>query len=218
MRLLAGLEAEHALIEQVLGAFRTYVRRRLDGTADREAGARFVRFFRVFVGGYHHDREEVVLFPALARDAALPADRGPIEAMLAQHHALARQLDALAGLLDGALNGPDERAATEALSRAHAHGLWRHIDAENTVMFPESAIRLARAGVHELPERDLTDDEASARADGERLVGEYPPVHDATALRGEGCVVCPSFGTTCDGVEREWWNEFEWEEFADHLG
>lgn len=218
MRLIAGLEAEHVLIEQVLGALRTYVQQRLHAGADREAGARFVRFFRVFVGGYHHDREELVLFPALVREAGLPSDRGPIASFLAQHHELARQLTTLAALLDGPLASVEERRAVDELSRDYAHGLWRHIDAENSVLYPESTARLARAGVYELPERDMSDDEVAARADGERLVAAYPPVHDATALRGEGCVVCPSFGTTCDGVEREWWNESEWDEFADHLG
>jgi hypothetical protein len=31
-------------------------------------------------------------------------------------------------------------------------------------------------------------------------------------VRGGGCVLCPSYGITCDGLEREWWTELEWEE------
>jgi hypothetical protein len=36
-------------------------------------------------------------------------------------------------------------------------------------------------------------------------------------MRGDGCVFCPAFTTSCRGVEHEWWNEWEWEEFEDHL-
>lgn len=213
MRLLAELEAEHALIDQALGALRTYVRTRLDGADDRAPAARFVRFFRTFVGGYHHDREELVLFPALARELALPVERGPIAAMLTQHHELAAQLDALAVLLDGALDSVAERTVAEALSKAYAERLWQHLDAENSVLFPESASRLGRAGVYELPTREPSDDEAAARADGEQLVREFPPVYDPSVLRGEGCIMCPSFGVSCDGIEHEWWNESEWSDF-----
>jgi hypothetical protein len=29
--------------------------------------------------------------------------------------------------------------------------------------------------------------------------------------------MCPAFVDTCRGLEHEWWNESEWEEFEDHL-
>jgi hypothetical protein len=32
-------------------------------------------------------------------------------------------------------------------------------------------------------------------------------------VRGDGCVICPSYGVTCEGLEREWWNAHEWDEF-----
>jgi hypothetical protein len=31
-------------------------------------------------------------------------------------------------------------------------------------------------------------------------------------------MMCPAYGPRCGGVEREWWNENEWDEFADHIG
>ena len=84
-------------------------------------------------------------------------------------------------------------------------------------MLPESEKRLRRVGVLELAGRAPTAEEAAARDGGERLVLRYPPTSDHAAIRGEGCVVCASYGVDCDGVEREWWNESEWEEFPDHL-
>jgi hypothetical protein len=58
----------------------------------------------------------------------------------------------------------------------------------------------------------MTDLEQEAHAFGTTLLATYPPLHDAEAVRGGGCVLCPSYGTTCDGLEREWWTDLEWEE------
>ncbi len=218
MKLADDLAADHEVIERVVGAFRTYVGRRIAGKATADDARRFFRFFRVFAGGYHHEREESAFFPALTVDIGLPADRGPIAALLTQHQELARCLDELEPLLAPRDLDPATHAAIEMLSTRYAHALWRHIDAENTVLLPESVARLRRASVLELVSRKPTDDEIAARDDGKLLVHDYPPTHDPTALRGEGCVVCPSYGITCEGVERTWWNDWEWEEFADHLG
>jgi hypothetical protein len=42
-------------------------------------------------------------------------------------------------------------------------------------------------------------------------------VHEPNVLRGDGCVMCPAFVDNCRGLEHEWWNEWEWDEFEDHL-
>ena len=78
-------------------------------------------------------------------------------------------------------------------------------------------MRLKQANVLELGGRAPTAEELAAR-DGGKLLAERWPFVPGDGVRGEGCVVCPSYGTTCRGVEAEWWNESEWEEFSDHLG
>ena len=85
------------------------------------------------------------------------------------------------------------------------------------MLLPEAEERLRRVNVRELAGREPSPDQLAARETGVRLVARYAPSDDPGAARGEGCVVCPSFGVDCEGVEREWWNEFEWEEFSDHL-
>lgn len=218
MRLIDELRAEHVLIERVAGSLRTFVHRRARGEVDPRAGDAFLRFFRGFSGGYHHAREENTLFPALVGKLELPRDRGPVAALLEQHHEMARTLEEMAPLLAGGPAPPDRPEALDDLARRYAHALWQHIDAENSVLFPESEERLRRAAVLELPDRPPTEAEAAARSEGERLVQLYPPAFDPEAIRGEGCVVCPSFGSTCGGVEREWWNDWEWEAFGDQRG
>jgi len=98
------------------------------------------------------------------------------------------------------------------------HALWHHIDAENSVLFPECEPRLRRNGVVDLPSRGMTPDESQALEAGRALVARYPPPSDPGVMRGEGCIMCPAFGVTCRGLEREWWNEWEWDEFEDRMG
>jgi hemerythrin-like domain-containing protein len=217
VRLLDELKAEHDLIEKMLGSLQTFVDLRVRGEGDPADAPAFLAFFRLYAAGYHHAREEDVLFPALVKEAELPEAKGPVPALIAQHQAMAAMLGEVAPLLGAQLAGEGERARLVECATRYTRALWAHIDAENSVMLPESEKRLRRVGVLELDGRGPTVEEAAARDAGERLVLRYPPANDHAAVRGEGCVVCPSYGVDCDGVEREWWNESEWEEFPDHL-
>ncbi len=211
MRLIDDLRAEHEVIERVLGSLRTYLERRARGDGAPSAGEGFLRFFRLWAGGYHHAREEETLLPALEKHLELAPRTGPVFSIADQHRKMEATLAGLAPLL--LLESPtrDEAGSLVTLFTVYSHALLVHIDAENSVLLPESDERLRRAGVHELPARDATPEELAARAEGERLATLFPPSHDPSALRGEGCVICPSYGTTCGGVEREWWNESEWD-------
>jgi hemerythrin-like domain-containing protein len=217
VQLIQDLHAEHELIEQVLGSLRTFVDQRLHGEGNPSDGARFVRFFRLFAGEFHHAREEHTLFAALRERADLP-ERGPIAALTADHRRLGALLTQLGELCAREAFDPPDAERLRALAVEYSHGLWHHIDAENSVLFPESESRLLKKGVRELPSRAMTGAERSAKADGEGLLARYPPLFDPTAVRGEGCVSCRAFGEDCGGLEREWWNEWEWEEFEDRLG
>lgn len=217
MQLLDELTTEHALIERVLGSLRGFVELRARGEGDPLDGLQFVRFFRDYAGRYHHDREENLLFAALVERAELPAHRGPLAVMTADHADLAILLDRLEPLLKATTLDTEASRKLQDLARAYSHALWHHIDAEDSVLFPESAARFRRAHVLELPSRPPTSEEQEACFCGERMVEKYPPIRDREILRGDGCVHCPAFGTTCRGLEREWWNEWEWEEFEDTM-
>lgn len=214
MRLVDELAIEHERIEKVAGAFRTYARRRAARQAPREDGVRFIEFFRRYAGEFHHAREEEVLFAALREGTELPVDRGPIAAIVEDHRRMAELLDRLAPLAAGE---DGHEAEILELTLRYTEELWHHIDAETSVLFPESVVRLRRHGVAELEGRDPTAEEAAAGADGEALLVSYPPTAEPGVLRGDGCIACPSYERTCRGLEREWWNEWEWEEFEDHL-
>ena len=205
MQFIAGLREDHDLIERVAGAFLTFAATLSSNPRAAEDAARFARFFTEFAGHFHHAREEDTLFRALHERAGLPVE-GPIAALTADHRRLADILGSIRRRLDA------------ALIREYVYGLWRHIDAENSVLLPEGEARLRKQGVRELAGRPPTPSELAARDEGLALLSLYPPtLDDAAALRGDGCVCCPMMTVSCAGLEHAWWSEHEWDEFQDHL-
>ncbi len=217
MQLIDDLEREHDLIDRLVGSLRTYVDQRARGEGDPADGPRFIRFFRLFAGGFHHAKEEETLFPALQARADLP-ESGPIAMLRGDHARMAAVLGEMEPLIGSALGDQADRDRLHRLAFEYSHAMWHHIDAENSVLFPESEGRLKKNGVTELPSRAMTEGEHAAKLEGEQLLARYAPMSDPEIIRGDGCVSCPGFGERCRGLEHEWWNESEWEEFQDHLG
>ena len=217
MQLIEDLRAEHELIERVLGSLRAFVTARLAGEGDTADGPRFMAFFRLYAGDFHHEKEEAVLFRALVDQAEIPAERGPVAALTGEHRRMGLILMALEAQLAAPLNTEADGQALQSLAVEYSHALWRHIDAENSVLFPEGQERLRRFHIRELPSRPMTDPERRAHATGLALVETYPPQHDPTVHRGDGCVACPSYGTACEGLEREWWTDLEWEDMWERM-
>jgi len=218
MQLIEDLRAEHELIEQVVGSLRAFVTARLAGQGEPTDGARFLAFFRRYAGDFHHEKEETILFRALADKAELPANRGPIAALTTEHRRMEGLLAAMEKLLGDPLMAEEKRQRLLALAKEYSHALWRHMDAENSVLFPEGQERLRRFHVRELPSRPMTGEEALAQAAGLALVAIYPPQYDPEVHRGDGCIACPSYGTTCEGLEHEWWTDLEWEDNRERMG
>jgi len=111
-----------------------------------------------------------------------------------------------------------DRARVKELAVDYSRSLWHHIDAENSVMFPEGEEKLRRFHIRELDSRPPTAEEMAARDAGLELLAAYPPFHDPEVMRGDGCVACPSYGITCDGLEHEWWTDLEWDDMRQRMG
>jgi hemerythrin-like domain-containing protein len=215
MSLIQELRDEHVVIERTLGALRTYVEARLAGNGDPADAEAFLSFFRLFAGRYHHAREEDTLFPALLEHLPIRPDSGPVRSLFDQHASMAKTLEEVAPLL---VSSAGQGGRLLDLSTRYRRDLLAHIDAENSVLLPESEARLFRAGVPVLAGRPPDAEERAAREGVERLFALYPPSVDSGAIRGEGCVICPSYGLTCEGLEREWWTEQEWDDFRERDG
>ncbi len=204
MRLLEEMAEEHRLVDRASGSLIRFAEMALASKTNPGDVADFVHFLRVFVGGYHHEREEQVLFPALVERAEVPADRGPIPVMLADHRASAAMVDEL----EAAAADP---VIAAGVARRLAHHLWEHADKEDSVLFPEAEQRLMRGGVADLEGRPPTAEEEAARELGEQLTERFPPLDDPDVVRGDGCVACSAYAVTCGGIEKEWWNDWEHE-------
>ena len=202
MLLFDELTNEHELVDRVAGSLIRFAERAREGATSEEDVTDFVEFFRVFVAGFHHEREERTLFSALVERAEVPADRGPLPAIEADHRA------ALA-LVDEFEESAGDRDRAAGVARRLAHHLWEHVDKEDSVLLPESVDRLRRNGVTRLEGREPTEDEAAARELGEELTRRFPPLDDPEIVRGDGCIACSAFGETCGGIESEWWNTWE---------
>ena len=134
------LSSEHRVIERVIAA--------LDAAADRlEAGDAVrpgffldaTRFIRSFADGYHHGKEEEVLFATMARNG-MPTDDGPIGVMLFEHDR-ARELTAGLGKAAERWAGGDRDVADTLADYARAYGelLTQHIYKEDNILFPMAA-------------------------------------------------------------------------------
>ncbi len=139
------LSAEHRVIARVIAA--------LDAAADRlDAGFAVrpgflqdaVRFLRDFADGYHHAKEEGVLFVALV-EAGMPAQAGPVAVMLHEHDRARALTAALAAAVRRYAAGESGLAAeVAATGREYGALLAQHIRKEDGILFPMAA--------HMLPE------------------------------------------------------------------
>jgi hemerythrin-like domain-containing protein len=134
------LSSEHRVIERVVAA--------LDAAADRLEAGEVVRpgffldatrFIRNFADGYHHGKEEEVLFATMARNG-MPTDDGPIGVMLFEHDR-ARELTAGLGKAAERWAGGDRDVADTLADYARAYGelLTQHIYKEDNILFPMAA-------------------------------------------------------------------------------
>lgn len=212
MRIVEGLQHEHRLIEQVAGSLVTFAES-ADGLADRAAVLEaFCTFFAEYADAHHHAKEEDILFRALL-DVDLP-EKGPIALLRAEHAANREAIDRLRALGAADRFGDAEFAA---LARHYCAHLWEHIDKEDSVLFPEIEVRLRLEQVRldrELDALEEKSDVSALIALGESLIARFVPRTQLPGVfRGEACPACRHYGDTCEGIEREWWSENEWDTF-----
>jgi hemerythrin-like domain-containing protein len=115
---------------------------RLKDDADPRDLSGFVRFFQGFVEGWHHAKEEGLLFPAMV-EAGFPRDSGPVAVMEAEHLEGRRLTHRLAEYaVRPAEWTPDDRGRVATLARAYLQCLRAHLQKEEAVLFPMVQARL----------------------------------------------------------------------------
>ncbi len=152
-KLLKVLVAEHDRILAVMVAFTDFAA--MHAQEDPEARptlARFVQFLREYVDGWHHAKEEDLLFEVMVR-GGFPRDTGPIGCMLREHDLGRGHVRALGALAKGEDPfNPTELALLAELVVGHARVLVPHIGKENQVLYPMAARLLSPEAVEALDE------------------------------------------------------------------
>lgn len=132
------LMAEHRQIESVLGALMAAVERGRNGEPLPLAGfEEAARFIRGYADGLHHEKEEKVLFTAMA-EAGMPIDGGPLGVML-HEHVVGRTF--VKEMVEGVSAMRADRNALEAVlapAEGYAQLLGSHIMKEDRILYPMS--------------------------------------------------------------------------------
>lgn len=116
---------------------------------DVDDAVALVGFLKEFADKCHHGKEEGILFPALEK-AGIPGEGGPIGVMLQEHErgrALIREMD------QAIRKRPADPAAFAKAVDSYVQLLSRHIEKENTVLFPMGERALSREELDAIYER-----------------------------------------------------------------
>lgn len=131
------LKDEHKgikLMLQILGKICEQLEARIEINADHLE--KIIDFFKVFVDQCHHGKEENLLFPAM-EDAGIPREGGPIEVLLLEHEQGRKYVrimnEALGNYWEDA---SDTSSSLVVNSRSYIDLLTKHIEKEDTVLFP----------------------------------------------------------------------------------
>ncbi len=208
INLIAALREEHDFIDQAMGSLYHWSLKGRE--ADPGARKLWVEFLLHYVHEFHHQREEEMLFTTLVSKLELRPDNGPIRILREEHEQELELARELAQAEDG-----DEIAKIAVEIARH---VWEHLDKENSVAFAEGNERLVRLGIRSLDDREMTPVEAAARKAVETLIERWSPMDDPDHIRGDGCMPCYAYGESCGGVEKEWWNQWDWERMDNFQG
>jgi len=206
--LIRELREEHEIVDRVVSSLYHWAHE--GQKEDPGARARYISFFRIWVQGFHHEREEETLFPTLIRELDLKPDNGPIRVLMEEHEGEKKVI--------ADLEKAEAGSAVLDAARELAHLLWEHVDKENSVVFAEGNERLVRSGLRDLKAREPNPGEMASMEDALKLVERWTPWDDEEHVRGDGCMACPAYGVSCGGIEVEWWNQWEWERHDSYQG
>lgn len=154
---------EHRVIERAIAALERAVQRLEQGeTIDSSFFIDSTDFIQGFADGCHHQKEEGVLFEALAA-AGMPTDAGPIAVMLHEHEEGRRYTRAMREAAQRMHEDDDAVVALITSARSYAALLREHIHKEDNVLFPmaETVIPREQQVAVETEFAKLTETEAS---------------------------------------------------------
>ncbi len=131
------LRDEHRVIERVLNAMASEALR-MD--VEQQVNADFVRsavtFFNEYVDGFHHLKEETILYPMLEK-AGLPRGNSPVDSALSEHIDERALMTAITDAVDETAVGQSDAVQRLAIGmRTFVMLVRRHIEQEENMIYP----------------------------------------------------------------------------------
>ena len=218
MKIVDRLMEEHRLIEKAVGSFVTFTRAYENKKTNLKPLKDYAEFFRDYIDSYHHGKEEEFLMPAFVTNE-IALDSPPIQMIYDEHNANKEIINSLVELSKKDNLETTELEKMKAYALSYCAGIWEHIDKEDSVLFEEVKSRFSGGLKKELDVKlDIFEKNNSDKLKFEEIMNalfkEFPPIEDLLEVqRGDGCTSCRHFGDGCEGIEKEWWTEEEWETF-----
>lgn len=174
------LKQEHTFVLLVVEAMEHEVAHiEAGGAVHTERVAQMMEFTRKFTDGYHHFKEEQVLFPVLEeRDRGAA---GQVSVLLSEHDA---GREAVRGVLDNLPRADEDQAACAAVAenlKLYAFLLRMHINKEDTVLFPLADDLLSDQEAELMEQEFARAEEESGAGDPERYRALARELADAPA-------------------------------------
>ncbi len=135
MRPTEELKDEHRVIERMLRVLsRACDRLDQDDDVDPKVFTEAVDFFQTFADRCHHTKEEKLLFEKMM-ERGVSGEVGPIAVMMREHQDGRAHVRKLSGLTKDGFD-PSKRKAVVRTSRAYVDLLSKHIQKEDSVLYP----------------------------------------------------------------------------------
>ena len=164
------LKAEHDDIRRMLAVVREMAAR-LERGEDVDAAdlEKAIDFIRTFADGYHHAKEEDLLFPAMYA-AGFPRGAGPVAVMLDEHNEGRAYVRGMAeATARYSVGDTTARPEIAAYAGNYAGLLDQHIEKENMALYPMADGQLAPEAQDRLRQGfDAVDVDPERAADAER--------------------------------------------------
>lgn len=151
MQALSSLIREHQFITHLVAALESYVRRVKHGLdADPADLVAFARALSQFADELHHEKEERILLPFLARHG-FDWNGSPLPLVRAEHR---HERDLLEVLIQAGERlthwSNEERRHVSAIADALCALQRKHHRTENELLFPEASVRLTAEALQQL--------------------------------------------------------------------
>lgn len=137
MKSIQDMIFEHENVKRMIKVMRKYSYGVLQGRdIDYKDFYKIIDFIRSYTDGYHHAKEENILFIRMGEEIPKLANNGPITGMLIEHDMARLYVSSLEKAVEDYENGNDE-ARLDIIANTICYGdlLARHIEKENNVIY-----------------------------------------------------------------------------------